>query len=139
MENNNPIYITEFDRDRLQKLIVEAQATDYRKSEYLEKLKTEISRAKVVAPQDIPSNVITMNSIVELKDLDTGEKETYTLVFPEDSDPSQGKISVLAPIGTGMLGYKVGDTFEWDVPAGKRRLQVTQIIFQPEASGNFQL
>ena len=137
--DNKPIYITEFDLERLQKLIVEAQATDYRKSEYLEKLKTEIGRAMVVSPQDIPNNVITMNSIVSLKDLDTGEDETYTLVFPEDSDPTQGKISVLAPIGTGMLGYKVGDTFEWDVPAGKRRLQVTKIIYQPEASGDFQL
>lgn len=136
---NKPIYITEFDLDRLQKLLWEAQSTDYRKSEYLEKLQIEIRRAVVVSPQDIPSDVITMNSIVCLKDEDTGEEETYTLVFPEDSNLEQGKISVLAPIGTGMLGYKVGDTFEWTVPAGKRRLQVKKIIYQPEASGDFNL
>ena len=137
--DNKPIYITEFDLERLQKLLWEAQSTDYRKSEYLEKLQIEIRRAVVVSPQNIPNDVITMNSIVCLKDIDTGEEETYTLVFPENSDLAQGKISILAPIGTGMLGYKVGDTFEWDVPAGKRRLQVKKIIYQPEASGDFQL
>lgn len=136
---NKPIYITEFDLERLQKLLWEAQSTDYRKSEYLEKLQMEIRRAVVVAPQDIPGDVITMNSVVSLEDVDTGEEETYRLVFPEDSDPAQGRISVLAPIGTAMLGYKVGDAFEWIVPAGKRKLQVKNIVYQPEASGDFHL
>lgn len=136
---NKPIYITEFDLERLKKLLFEAQATDYRKSEYLEKLHEEITRAVVVSPQDIPGDVITMNSTVTLQDADTKEEETYTLVFPEESDLEKGKISVLAPIGTAMLGYKVGDTFEWDVPAGKRRLLVMKILYQPESSGNFDL
>ncbi len=138
MENKS-IYITEFDLERLKKLLWDAQFTQYRKSEYLEKLQMEITRAIVVSPHDIPSNVITMNSIVRLKDIDTGEEETYTLVFPEDSDLEHGKISVLAPIGTAMLGYTVGDIFEWDVPAGKRRLQVKQVLYQPEAAGDFDL
>ncbi|GER79535.1 MAG: RNA polymerase-binding protein Rnk [Anaerolineaceae bacterium] len=137
--DNQSIYITEFDLERLKKLLWDAQSTDYRKSEYLEKLKVEIRRATVVSPRDIPSDVITMNSTVALQDLDTGDEETYTLVFPEDSDPGQGKVSILAPIGTAMLGYKVGDTFEWNVPAGKRRLQVKKILYQPESSGNFDL
>ena len=134
-----PIFVTEFDLQRLKKLLWEAQSTDYRKSEYLEKLQTEILRAVVVAPHDIPNNVITMNSKVCLQDVDTSEEEIYTLVFPEDSDLEQGKISILAPIGTAMLGYKVGDTFEWNVPSGKRRLQVKKILYQPEASGDFHL
>lgn len=136
---NKPIYITEFDLERLKKLLWEAQATEYRKSGYLEKLQTEIHRAVVVGPHEIPGDVITMNSTVCLRDLDTGEEETYTLVFPEDSDLKQGKLSVLAPIGTAMLGYKVGDIFDWDVPSGKRRLQVEKIIYQPESSGDFHL
>lgn len=136
---NKPIYLTEFDLERLKKLLWEAQSTEYRKSEYLEKLQKEIMRAVVVSPHDVPSSVITMNSIVSLTDLDTGEEETYKLVFPEDADHKQGKISVLAPIGTAMLGYSVGDIFEWDVPAGKRRLQVKQILYQPESAGDFHL
>jgi regulator of nucleoside diphosphate kinase len=136
---NKPIYLTEFDLERLKKLLWEAQSTEYRKSEYLERLQIEIARATVVSPHEVPSDVVTMNSVVSLTDLDTAEEETYKLVFPEDSDLKQGKVSVLAPIGTAMLGYRVGDTFEWDVPAGKRRLQVKKVLYQPEASGDFDL
>lgn len=137
--NGKPIHITAFDLDRLQNLIVDAQSTEYRKSEYLDNLKMELQRAVIVVPQEIPSTVVTMNSTVELVDMDTNEVETYTLVFPEDADVSKGRVSILAPIGTAMLGYEIGDVFEWDVPAGKRHLRVERIIYQPEASGNFEL
>jgi regulator of nucleoside diphosphate kinase len=80
-----------------------------------------------------------MNSRVLLLDMDSHEEMEYTLVFPQDADPAQGKISVLAPIGTAMLGYREGDVFSWQVPDGMRRLKVQKILFQPEASGNFDL
>ena len=135
--SEKPIHITEFDLKRLRTLILDAQSTEYRKSEYLENLRMELNRAIIVAPQEVPPTVVTMNSTIVLVDLDTNEEETYTLVFPEDADLSKGRLSVLAPIGTAMLGYEIGDTFEWDVPAGKRHLRVERIIYQPEASGNF--
>ncbi|MBN1536647.1 MAG: nucleoside diphosphate kinase regulator [Anaerolineales bacterium] len=137
--SNKPIYITEYDLERLRVLLQNAYVNDYRNSEYLDMLQNELNRAVIVPAQDIPANVITMNSTVALEDLDTREEETYTLVFPDDADIGQGKISVLAPIGTAMLGYEVGDTFEWEVPAGKRRLRVKRIIYQPEASGDYHL
>ena len=133
------IQITELDQKRLLDLIREAQSGEYRKSVYIEKLRGELERAQVVPSQEISGDVITMNSTVTLSDLDTNEEETYTLVYPEDADTAQGKISILAPIGTAMLGYRAGDVFEWDVPAGKRRLKVTAIHYQPEASGDFDL
>ena len=133
------IRITELDRKRLIDLILDAQSGEYRGSVYLEKLRGELERAEIVASQEIPSDVITMNSTVTLSDLDTGEEDTYTLVYPENADTTQGKVSILAPIGTAMLGYQVDDVFEWEVPAGKRRLKVEKILFQPEASGNFDL
>ena len=134
-----PIYITEFDLVRLKALLQEAHYSNYRKSEYLDNLLHEINRAIVVAPQDIPGDVVTMNSTVSLEDLDTREDELFTLVFPENADLSQGKLSVFAPIGTALLGYKVGDIFEWEVPDGKRRLLVKKILYQPEASGDYDL
>lgn len=136
---DRPIYITTFDKERLIKLILQEKHSDYRKSPYLEKLEKEVARATVVAPSEITADTITMNSQVFLLDLDTGEDETVTLVFPEDADIIHGKVSILAPVGTGMLGYCVGDVFEWPVPDGVRRLQVVKILFQPEASGNFDL
>lgn len=137
--SGKPIHMTEFDLSRLKELLRDAKSTKYHRSEYLERLQIEIDRAEVVSPQDIPNNVVTMNSTVCLEDLDTEEEEIYTLVFPENADLRQGKISILAPIGTAMLGYEVGDIFEWDVPAGKRKLQIKRILFQPEASGDYDL
>jgi regulator of nucleoside diphosphate kinase len=137
--SSKPIQITEFDLQRLNKLIEEAQHTEYRGSEYLARLQAELARAQVVTPQAISHETITMNSKVVLIDLATQEEETYTLVFPENADIGQGKISILAPIGTAMLGYGIGDVFEWEVPAGKRKLKVKQIVYQPEAAGDYHL
>jgi regulator of nucleoside diphosphate kinase len=137
--SSKPIYITVFDLERLRKLLQHAQCTEYRKSEYLEKLQMELNRAEVVLSQDIPGDVVTMNSTVCLEDIDTKEEEIFTLVFPENADLGQGRLSVLAPIGTAMLGNEIGDTFEWEVPAGIRRLQVKRILYQPEASGDYHL
>jgi regulator of nucleoside diphosphate kinase len=133
------IYITEFDMKRLRELIVEAKRLDRRVSEYLEGLEGELSRGILVAPKDIPPDVVTMNSRVSLVDLDTGEEMIWTLVFPNEADVAQSKISVLAPIGTAMLGYRVGDTFEWKVPDGIRRLQIKGVLYQPEAAGDYHL
>ena len=137
--DDKTIWITELDLRRLRTLIIDAQGTDYRKSVYLQKLGQELDRAKVVPSQEIPATVVTMNSRVALVDLDSMEEETYTLVFPEAADGTGDKISILAPIGTAMLGYSVGDTFEWEVPAGMRRLRVERILYQPEAAGDFDL
>jgi regulator of nucleoside diphosphate kinase len=74
-----------------------------------------------------------------LIDLDTDEEEIFILVFPKDAEHTLGKISVLAPIGTAMLGHRVDDIFDWDVPSGKRKLKVKEILYQPEASRDFHL
>jgi regulator of nucleoside diphosphate kinase len=136
--NQPSIFITTKDSAKLRKLIREAYHSEYRGSDYLRKLAAELEKASVVNPDQIPSDVITLNSTARLLDQETSEEMIYTLVFPEDADPSQGKISILAPIGTAMLGYKTGDTFQWDTPGGKRTLRVQGVLYQPEASGDEQ-
>lgn len=133
------IYITEYDLIRLQELIENAKRADRRGNSYLNSLETELSKGKVVTPTEVPPDVITMNSTAHLVDMDTDEEMTYTLVFPPDADIAESKISVLAPIGTAILGYRVGDVFDWPVPDGVRRLQVKQVLYQPEASGDYHL
>ena len=133
------IYITEFDMERLTKLLQDAQFTTYRKSDYLEKLEEELERAHLVKPEEVPADVVTMNSRVRMVDVESHEEMTLTLVFPQDADIDQNKISVLAPIGTAMLGYRLGDTFEWVVPDGVRKLRIEEILYQPEASGDYDL
>jgi regulator of nucleoside diphosphate kinase len=136
--NQPSIFLTTKDVEKLRDLIREAFHTEYRGSDYLKQLAGEIEKASVVEPNQIPSDVITLNSTARLIDRATKEEMVYTLVFPEDADSAQGKISILAPIGTAMLGYKVGDTFEWDTPGGKRIIHVKEILYQPEASGDEQ-
>ena len=138
---NKTIYITKSDAMRLKKLVnlQNMSRLNNQDKKYLEDLKKEIDRAEIVEPRDIPKNVITMNSNVRLKDLDSGEEMTYTLVFPDIADISNNKISILAPIGTALIGYKVGDIIEWEVPAGLRKLKVEEILYQPEAAGDYHL
>ena len=96
--SDKSIQITEFDLQRLNKLIREAQHTDYRGSEYLDELRAELDRAQIVPSQAVPQEVVTMNSIVVLLDPLTRKEETYTLVFPEDTDIGQGKSPFWHPL-----------------------------------------
>lgn len=137
--NERAIYITEFDQHRLSELIDELHRTGYANRDALRRLEGELARAQIVAPTEVPPDVITMNSKARLYDLEFEEEMTVTLVFPEDADPAQDKVSVLAPIGMAMLGYRVGDTFEWEVPAGISHLRVLEILYQPEAAGDYHL
>ena len=133
------IYITDTDKKRLKQLIREARAYGSEHEIYLEKLEGELNRGKVVKAKKIPKDVITMNSKVRLKDLGTQEEMIYQLVFPDDADPDQNKISILAPIGTALIGYRVGDVIEWKVPVGLRKLKVLEVLYQPEAAGDYHL
>jgi len=131
------IYITSQDKQRLQDLLAETAASGPRQQGDWEALADELRRSVIVDPKKIPSDVITMNSRAELRDLDTEETVVFTLVFPWEADVDLGKISILAPIGSGMLGYRVGDEFEWKVPEGVRRMKVMKVYYQPEAAGDF--
>jgi regulator of nucleoside diphosphate kinase len=132
------IYITANDMDQLRKLLDEEKdrhGYGNGRGEHLKGLEAELNRSKRVASHKVPRDAITMHSKAHLVDLDTGEELVYTLVFPHEADIRQDKISVLAPIGTAMLGERVGDVFEWPVPDGLRRLQVKSVLYQPEAAG----
>ena len=132
---NRTIYITQKDMNRLRSLVDSMKSS----REDLKMLSGELEQAKVVSPEDIPGDVITMNSKAQVRDLDDNELMTYTLVFPGKANVDEGMISVLAPIGTAMLGHRVGDEFEWHVPAGAIRLRVEKVLYQPEASGHYNL
>ena len=134
MNNENDIIVTAPDHAELTSVITVTGKVSERAKWELRLLENELKRARIVAPEDVPPDVITMNTRAELLDLESGERMEFTLVLPIDENINDGKISVLAPLGTAMLGYRVGDEFEWHVPHGLRRLKVIKLHFQPEAS-----
>ena len=127
------ITLTDFDLRRLLPVI------DLHDSAASESLATELHRADIVAQRAVPADVVTMNSEVVYQDLATLERRTVRVVYPKDADASRGLISVLAPIGTALLGLRIGQSIEWTVPKGTKRIRVLEIRYQPEACGDFEL
>lgn len=102
----------------------------------LEALEAELDRADVLDPQEMPSNVVTMNSTVRFTLVETNNHQTLTLVYPKEADGSPDKVSVFAPVGTALLGLRVGDVFELPSPSGKAvTVKVEEITYQPESAG----
>ena len=124
------IYLTQTDMDRLMKL-VEAHP-----GQGLSMLEGELVRANVVPRAEIPSDVVTMNSRVIFENETTGERREVTLVFPANADIEAGRISVLVPVGTALLGLRAGQSIDWELPGGeKQRYRIVKVPFQPEAAG----
>lgn len=103
----------------------------------IEVLGSEIKRARKVDPRTIVSDVVTMNSEIEVVDMDTNKPMRITLVYPEMANIRESRVSVLSPLGSALLGYKTGDTITFEVPKGTKKIRIDKIIYQPEASGNY--
>jgi regulator of nucleoside diphosphate kinase len=134
----NQLIISRHDKDRLIRLLGSIEPTSEVREE-LEDLTRELLRSDEVGTEEVPPDVVTMNSRVRVTDVDSGSTHVYTIVFPGDADFEKGKISILAPLGTALLGYRVGDVVDWHMPRGDRRLRIEEIIYQPEAAGDFHL
>lgn len=130
------IYISKSDMNRLRDLVEGVRAYNPKPNPNLDKLEKELNRAKVVSPKKVPKDVITMNSQVRVLDIDSKEEATYIIVFPAQAKIADNKISILAPIGMALLGYRVGDIVEWEVPSGLKRLRIEEILCQSESKGN---
>ena len=100
-------------------------------------LETELARATVVKPQDIPADIVTMNSKVRFRITESGKEFAKTLVYPADLASTEDAISIFAPIGSALIGMRVGETIEWPTQHGVSHVQVEEIIYQPERDGNY--
>lgn len=121
------------DHDRLRTLVDTNRPTDPRVRESLERLDEELERAVVLDAEAVPADVVTLDSWSRLLDLDTQRETLVSPVLPSRANADAGRISVLAPLGTAVLGYRAGDVIEWRVPGGLRRLQVLEVMYQPMA------
>jgi regulator of nucleoside diphosphate kinase len=133
MSTKPPIVISRLDLERIEALLERmppAQATQY------EALRAELDRAEVVEPAAVPANLVTMNSVVTFKDEGTSDELTVSLVYPSGAG-APGTVSILAPVGSALLGLTVGQQIDWPTPDGRQRhLRVLDIDYQPEAAGD---
>lgn len=132
MTNKPPIVLSARDMDRLEALLESLPAGSFPGEVAL---RAELDRAEVVEPGDVPPTVVTMNSTVRFRMADSDEDFRLTLVYPRDADGSGGKVSILAPVGSALLGLAVGDEIEWPRPGGGvMQLTIAEVLYQPERS-----
>ncbi|SFM37101.1 nucleoside diphosphate kinase regulator [Marinobacter zhejiangensis] len=133
MNTKPQIIISSLDADRLDALLESLPNGAFPGKAELE---SELARADIVEPSEIPPTVITMNSTVKFRVESSGEDFTLTLVYPKDMDGSSDKISILAPVGSALIGLSVGNTIEWPKPGGGViQVRVEEVIYQPERAG----
>ena len=130
------LHINELDHKRLMRLIEDALNGVTEQSNSLRSLQVELTRANVVNAEELPRDVVTMRSRVLIM-LEDEEKE-ITLVYPNEANRSTGKISILSPIGTAIIGYREGDVINWLTPGGLKRIRIKKVLYQPEASGDYE-
>ncbi len=134
MDGNDTLLITDKDFDALNLLV------QHYESERAHLLEEELSRATVVPQSEIPNDIVTMNSVIYFKNGETGKESKIKLVYPKDADVTKGNVSILAPVGTAVLGLRVGQQIKWPMPTGKKViLTITSVVYQPEASGDWSL
>lgn len=133
------IHVTDYDLGRLKRLLEAAENASGGNKAVLNYLASLLKSAHIYRQEEVPPYVVTMNSYVAVSDLDKNSEVKFWLVYPEDAALDKGKISVLTPIGTAVLGLKTGDFVEYFEENEKKRLQVTHISYQPEAHNHYRL
>lgn len=129
------IVISTLDAQRLEQLLDSLPANAFPGREELE---SELARAELVAPREVPPTVVTMNSTVRFTVESTNQEFALTLVYPKDVEASPGRISVLAPVGSALLGLSQGDEIEWPGPGGSTlRVRIAEVMYQPERAGEY--
>ena len=129
--NTPAIHISTNDHAKLRLLVNAALRTSSNPA--IEKLRQELDRAVVLDPAALPKDIVTLNSRVEFEDVATGEVEAYTLTMPERADVEQKRLSILAPIGTALIGFRQADEVNWTTPGGVRQLKIRNVS-QPDAN-----
>lgn len=133
------VTLTKNDYTRIYKAITDAKNSKTINSSEAEKLLSEISKAEIVPSEKIDKDVVTMNSEVKLFFENTQKEQSFKIVYPQDANLKENKISIFSPIATALIGYKISDEIEWIVPGGMTKIKIVDLIYQPEAAGDFDL
>ncbi len=127
------------DYSRILKCIDDAKNLKTINVDEAEKLLNELNSATIVDPHEVPVDVVTMNSIVKIRFVNTNKQVQFRIVYPDEANVRENKISIFSPVATALIGYKVNDEIEWIVPSGMTKIRIEEIIYQPEAAGDYNL
>jgi regulator of nucleoside diphosphate kinase len=127
------ITVSTADLERLEGLLGELRGGA---PEIADGLRSELDRAKIVEPEDVPPDVVTMNSTVRFTDEETGREFERTLCYPHEATGGSDKVSILAPLGSALLGLAVGQSIDWPVPGGRTaRIRILDVVSHPGRPG----
>lgn len=135
----NTLTLSKLDYHRIYNSINKALDSKSINEKEAQSLAGELEKAKIVEPQEMPNNVVTMNSKVKITFVRLDKQIEIKIVYPEDADINQNLISIFSPIAAALIGYKIGDTIDWIVPSGPTSIRIDEITYQPEAAGQFDL
>lgn len=135
----NRIILSSLDYERIYSSINKAEESKSISEQEAQSLAGELEKAKIVEPQEMPEDIVTMNSKVKITFVKTGKQMELQIVYPQDADINQNLISIFSPIAAALIGYKVGDTIEWIVPSGPTSIKIDEITYQPESVGQYDL
>jgi len=124
---NKEIFMVEDDINAIKKLTADNGSVYGSNRKYFEQLIKEVSRAKVIKKVQAPDGLVRLGSMVEIIDEQSAEKTVFKLVLPQEASPDDDKVSILAPIGTAVIGYRQNDVIEWKVPLGIRRIKLNKV------------
>ena len=133
------VIITKQDFNKIHRSITDAKAKNSIKKDEAEKLLAELKAAKIVEQDQIESDVVTMNSIVKIHFRNNKTSMEFQLVYPAEADLKQKKISIFSSVAAALIGYRVGDEIDWLIPSGMTKIVIDEVVYQPEAAGDFDL
>lgn len=133
------VIITKQDFNKIHRSITDAKARNSIKKEEAEKLLAELKAAKIVEQDQIDGDVVTMNSIVKIHFQNNKTTMEFQLVYPADANIKERKISIFSSVASALIGYRVGDEIDWLIPSGMTKIVIDEVLYQPEAAGDFDL
>lgn len=135
----NRIILNRMDFSRIHRCVSEARKSKIIGVNEAQKLLNELHSGEIVDPENVPDDVVTMNSIVKIRFLNSNKVIQIQIVYPDDAKIRENKISIFSPVATALIGYRVKDEIDWIVPLGLTKLKIEEIVYQPEAAGNYNL
>ena len=133
------IIVNRLDYIRIQKQINEARLNKTIHAPEAEKLLNELNSATIVNSNEIPGDVVTMNSVVKISFADSEKQLEFKIVYPDEANFKEKRVSIFSPVATALIGFRVGDLIEWMVPGGPTKIRIDEIVYQPESAGDFTL